>query len=75
MTIPLWIEFSGAVYLIVSRGNAKQMIFLDERDRADFLGALSLVVNKNSIPVSWQYKGRVGDREFGIAAMKTFLYL
>ena len=36
MTRPLRIEFKGAVYHITSRGNAKQAIFLDEKDFADF---------------------------------------
>jgi putative transposase len=46
MTRPLRIEFAGAVYYITSRGNAKQAIFLDEKDFADFLGVLGLVVKR-----------------------------
>jgi len=38
MTRPLRIEFAGAVYRLTSRGNARQVIFLDEKDFADFLG-------------------------------------
>jgi putative transposase len=46
MTRPLRIEFAGAVYHLTSRGNAKQVIFLDEKDFTDFLGVLSLVVKR-----------------------------
>jgi len=46
MTRPLRIEFAGAVYHITSRGNAKQAIFLDEKDFADFLGVLCQVVKR-----------------------------
>jgi len=44
MTRPLRIEFKGAVYHITSRGNARQAIFLDEKDFADFIGVLCLKV-------------------------------
>ncbi|MFH1939655.1 MAG: transposase [bacterium] len=46
MTRPLRIEFKGAVYHITSRGNAKQAIFLTEKDFADFLGVLCQVVKR-----------------------------
>ena len=46
MTRPLRIEFKGAVYHITSRGNARQAIFLDEKDFADFLGVLCSVVKR-----------------------------
>ena len=46
MTRPLRIEFAGAVYHLTSRGNARQAIFLDEKDFADFLGVLCLVVKR-----------------------------
>lgn len=46
MTRPLRIEFKGAVYHITSRGNARQAIFLDEKDFANFLGVLCSVVKK-----------------------------
>ncbi len=44
MTRPLRIEFPGAVYHIASRGNAKQVISLDDKDRDNFLIILSLIV-------------------------------
>jgi len=44
MTRPLRVEFAGAVYYLTSRGNAKQAIFLDEKDFADFLDVLCLKV-------------------------------
>jgi len=46
MTRPLRIEFKGAVYHITSRGNAKQAIFLDEKDFTDFLLVLCQVVKR-----------------------------
>ncbi len=46
MTRPLRIEFTGAVYHITSRGNARQAIFLDEKDFADFLKVLCSVVKR-----------------------------
>jgi len=46
MTRPLRIEFKGAVYHITSRGNARQAIFLDEKDFADFLRVLCSVVKR-----------------------------
>jgi len=46
MTRPLRIEFKGAVYHITSRGNARQAIFLDEKDFADFLRILSSVLKR-----------------------------
>lgn len=41
MARPLRIEYSGAVYHVTSRGNARQKIFLDDRDRELFLLKLS----------------------------------
>ena len=41
MARPLRIEFPGALYHVISRGNAKQDIFLDDGDRHQFLDALS----------------------------------
>jgi REP-associated tyrosine transposase len=43
---PLRIEFPGAVYHITSRGNARQNIFLDERDHAVFLEILCSSVER-----------------------------
>ena len=46
MARPLRIEFPGAVYHITSRGNAKQAIFLDDKDRTNFLEILDSVVKR-----------------------------
>jgi len=46
MSRPLRIEFEGALYHVTSRGNAKQAIFLDEDDFANFLDILCLVVKR-----------------------------
>lgn len=46
MARPLRIEFPGAVYHITSRGNARQKIFLDDKDYAKFLEVLRFVVKR-----------------------------
>lgn len=38
------IQFAGGVYHVTARGNRKQPIFLDERDRQQFLTILGVVV-------------------------------
>jgi REP-associated tyrosine transposase len=50
MARPLRIEFSGALYHVTSRGNARQPIFLDDRDRSFFLNRLGEVVRSHE----WQ---------------------
>lgn len=47
MARPLRIEFPGAVYHVTSRGNAKGMIYDDDRDRHKFLDILGSVVRKH----------------------------
>jgi putative transposase len=46
MARPLRIEFSGALYHVTSRGNAKQAIFKDEEDRRLFLDTLAAVIRR-----------------------------
>jgi len=46
MARPLRIEFSGAVYHITSRGNARQPIFHDDADKDTFLEVLTEVVKR-----------------------------
>lgn len=46
MTRPLRIEFSGAIYHVTSRGNARHKIFLDDEDREAFLATLAGVVER-----------------------------
>jgi putative transposase len=46
MSRPLRIEFSGAVYHITSRGNGKQNIFFEDKDRKMFLSLLWEVVER-----------------------------
>lgn len=46
MARPLRIEFPGAVYHLTSRGNARQGIFEDDKDREAFLKLLCKVVRK-----------------------------
>ena len=40
MARPLRIQFEGALYHIISRGNERMMIFLDEADRDKYLNIL-----------------------------------
>ncbi|MFZ5932304.1 MAG: REP-associated tyrosine transposase [Pseudomonadota bacterium] len=44
MSRPLRLEYSGAVYHLTARGNARQAIFVDNADRELFLTALGEVV-------------------------------
>jgi len=46
MARPLRIEYSGALYHITSRGNAKQLIFLTDQDRKKILKILKLVIDR-----------------------------
>ena len=46
MARPLRIEFPGAVYHVASRGNARQSVFLDDRDREAFLEAVEAGVSR-----------------------------
>jgi putative transposase len=45
MARPLRIEFSGAIYQVTSRGNARENIGLDDTDRAMFLGVLAEMIS------------------------------
>lgn len=46
MARPLRIQFEGALYHVTSRGNARQKIFLDDKDRNGFLETLTGVVDR-----------------------------
>lgn len=46
MARPLRIEYAGAVYHVTSRGNARQPIFRDDRDRERLLRTLEQVVDR-----------------------------
>lgn len=46
MSRPFRIEFTGAVYHVTSRGNARKKIFLDDSDREIFLATLGWVVER-----------------------------
>lgn len=46
MARPLRIEYPGAVYHVTSRGNARQTIFRDDRDRTFFLDLLGATVDR-----------------------------
>mgnify|MGYP000901340687 CR=1 FL=1 len=46
MARPLRLEYPGAVYHVTSRGNARQDIVVDDRDRALFLEKLAHVIDR-----------------------------
>lgn len=46
MSRPLRIEYSGAVYHITSRGNARKKIYSNDQDRENFLGVLGTVLKR-----------------------------
>jgi len=46
MARPLRIEYPGAVYHVTSRGNARQDIVVDDRDRSQWLSFLAHVVDR-----------------------------
>lgn len=48
MARPLRLEFPGALYHVISRGNERGPIFVDDLDRADFLNLLGSVVLKET---------------------------
>ena len=48
MARPLRIEYPGAVYHVMSRGNARQDIVADDRDRLQFLSLLAHAVDRYS---------------------------
>src|SRR3990170_1784280 len=62
MARPLRIEYSGAVYHVTSRGNARKKIFKDDIDKDNFLETLSIVVT----PEEWKwssYSATVGIKK------------
>jgi REP element-mobilizing transposase RayT len=46
MARPLRIQFPGALYHVTSRGNARQPVYRDDRDRRSFLGLLGEAVER-----------------------------
>jgi putative transposase len=60
MARPLRIEYSGAVYHVTSRGNARQAIFRDDRDRQRLLAVLAVEKTRDvkEIPRAQRLVGR-----------------
>jgi REP element-mobilizing transposase RayT len=48
MARPLRLEFSGALYHVISRGNEKGAIFVDDEDRRDFTSILAAVISRET---------------------------
>jgi len=51
MARPWRIEFAGALYHILSRGNQRQDIFLDDADRQLFLDTLGEMASRYDIDI------------------------
>lgn len=49
MARPLRVEYPGALYHVMSRGNAFQNIFLDNRDREAYLDHLKSAVKNHNL--------------------------
>jgi REP-associated tyrosine transposase len=58
MARPLRLEFEDAMYHLCARGNARQRIFWDDRDRAHFL---ALLEESRSVLMAWAYLLRVAE--------------
>ena len=50
MPRPLRVEFAGAIYHLMNRGDRREPIFLDEKDRRTFLASLAEACQKTG----WQ---------------------
>jgi putative transposase len=48
MARPLRLEFPGALYHVISRGNEKGAIFIDDEDRRDFTSILAAVISRET---------------------------
>ncbi len=46
MSRPLRLEFPGAIYHVTARGNAREVIFLDDDDKLSFLAVLAETVSR-----------------------------
>ncbi len=49
MPRPLRVQFPGALYHVMSRGNARQDVFVDDVDRVRFLKILAQVVARHHL--------------------------
>ena len=49
MARPLRIEYPGAVYHVICRGNNRQAVFRDDRDRTRYLEKLSLYCEEKEV--------------------------
>ena len=64
MTRPLRLEYEGALYHITSRGNTRESIFLDDRDRGRFLVILSDAIKRYVI--YWERRRPAGPYRWNI---------
>jgi len=71
MARPLRIEYSGAVYHVTSRGNARQNIFVDDEDRILFLAKLEGAALRHGF-VSHSYRGH-GVQGVRLAQLRKYL--
>ena len=52
MARPLRIQFEGALYHIISRGNERMMIFLEDADRIKYLNILHTTIHPSITPLA-----------------------
>ena len=57
MSRSLRIEFPGAFYHVMARGNRRETIFHDDDDRRFFLATLSTPISPPSGPTQWLFQG------------------
>jgi hypothetical protein len=54
MPRPLRLEYGGALYHLMSRGDRREDIFVDDRDRENFLGLLGRTCAKTGWLSAWR---------------------
>ena len=64
MSRPLHIEYPGVVYRIITQGNNRQAIFIDDRDRTTYL---QKVGDQSSLPILQDRPSSVPDDSADVA--------
>jgi REP element-mobilizing transposase RayT len=64
MARPLRIEYSGVVYHVITRGNNRQAIFTDDRDRTTYLQKMG---DQSSLPILQDRPSSVPDDSADVA--------
>jgi chromosomal replication initiation ATPase DnaA len=72
MARPLRVEYPGAFYHVINRGNAGEDVFKSLRDREKFLEYLETATSRFSIPQLKKFKSRVVIDDIVSAVGKSF---